>query len=611
MKMDAEKLTVKNNVKVYNETTKPAKKKRRDKSDLGDNFVAPDGGWAWAVCLAAGVSNLSIFPCFQQYGLVYRERLYSLGFKGSHISTIINVTMAVSALTGLINGAMFRRFTFRQVAITGDLLLTTGVFATAFCSTLLQYIIFFSIFVGFGLGISMSATALAVNTYFRNKRRQATGFSWTITGLGPIVFPHIVTWTLSVYGIQGTLFILAAISLNAVAAGLVLQPVLWHVKTEPKSPENEALSPESDYECKYCQAKKKKRSMFSSTHTFNDDDEDRPGFEVSTEPCTPMLSRANDGYFGSKLSLASDVNQAPRKLQRNYSINSQREKTPLSYDGISKPNYFNLEKEEQNRYLSKTNIFSKSGTKEFHCTCAEEKAMLQKQIAAEKELEKKEAMDGVEKPITMSQKIVQFFDLDLLRDFTFVNLVLGMAVILFGEANFSVLTPFILNDFKFSDSEISTAMSLIGAMDLAVRFLAPFALEKIKLGNRVLFAFGIICICMGRFFITIVRSSRGLMCVAALVGFGKGFRTIFAPLILSSYVPLNRLPAASGLQLIFNGLFIFAIGPVVGIITDATSYSGSIHFINSMTLLALSSWGVEKVCRKVLHKNKERQVEQT
>ncbi|XP_055913187.1 uncharacterized protein LOC129946851 [Eupeodes corollae] len=608
--MDEKRLTENNNVRVYNETTKPSKKKRRDKSDLGDNFVAPDGGWAWAVCLAAGVSNLSIFPCFQQFGLVYRARLYSLGFKGSQISTIINITMAVSALTGLINGAMFRRFTFRQVAIAGGFFLTSGIFVTAFCSTLIQYIIFFSIFFGFGLGINMSATSLAVNTYFQHKRRQATGYSWTITGLGPIFFPHIVTWALSAYGVQGTIFILAAVSMNAIASALVLQPVLWHVKPQTK-PEAEALAPEPEHECKYCLAKKRKRSMFSSTYTFNDDDEDRPGLEIITEPCTPMLSRANDGYFGSKISLATDANQAPRKLQRHFSINSQRDQASLRNDSFSKPNYFNQEREEQDRYLSKTNIFSKSGNGEFKCTCAEEKVLLQKQIAAEKDLGKSEVEAEIEKRLTFMQKAVRFFDLDLLRDITFVNLVLGMAVILFGEANFSILTPFILNDFKFSDSETSTAMSLIGSMDLAVRFLAPFALQKIKLGNRILFSFGIICICLGRFFITMVKTPQSLMVVAALVGIGKGFRTIFAPLILSSYVPLNRLPAASGLQLIVNGIFTFAIGPIVGIITDATSYRGSIHFINSMTAIALLSWASEALCRKILHKNKERQVEQT
>lgn len=35
---------------------KKKKKKRRDKSDLGDNFVAPDGGWGWLVAIASGVN---------------------------------------------------------------------------------------------------------------------------------------------------------------------------------------------------------------------------------------------------------------------------------------------------------------------------------------------------------------------------------------------------------------------------------------------------------------------------------------------------------------------------------------------------------------------------
>ena len=46
---------------IYKETTKPKKlKPKRDKSDLGPDFVAPDGGWGWVVCVAAGFSNVSI-----------------------------------------------------------------------------------------------------------------------------------------------------------------------------------------------------------------------------------------------------------------------------------------------------------------------------------------------------------------------------------------------------------------------------------------------------------------------------------------------------------------------------------------------------------------------
>lgn len=35
-------------------------KPSKNKCDLGPNFVAPDSGWAWLVCIAAGCSNVCI-----------------------------------------------------------------------------------------------------------------------------------------------------------------------------------------------------------------------------------------------------------------------------------------------------------------------------------------------------------------------------------------------------------------------------------------------------------------------------------------------------------------------------------------------------------------------
>lgn len=35
------------------------KQRRKNKSDFGPNFVAPDGGYAWVVCAAVGLSNVN------------------------------------------------------------------------------------------------------------------------------------------------------------------------------------------------------------------------------------------------------------------------------------------------------------------------------------------------------------------------------------------------------------------------------------------------------------------------------------------------------------------------------------------------------------------------
>ncbi|KAH8342609.1 hypothetical protein KR067_001398 [Drosophila pandora] len=646
--MEKSNLTEKNHSGVYKQTTRPKKPKRRDKSDLGPDFVAPDGGWGWVVCLAAGFNNFFLFPALQQYGLIYRTRMDILHFDAEQTTTIVNVVMAVSSLVGIVNGAMFRRFTFRQVALTGTSLAFLGIFMSAFCTTFWEYIICLSTVYGIGLGLAMAATSLAVNTYFKQKRRRATGFSWTITGLGPIIFPHVSTFLLGYYGAQGSILIYAGIAMNAILCALTLQPVLRHVKKPPKvkvaaiegategqekGEPGELLEangnlltpagqdPWSDYECKYCQYQKRgKRGIFSSQYLFNADDPERPGYEI-TEPGTPMLARANDGWFGSKISLTSEHATGARyrsrqALMRQVSGRSRDNLDRLEHSReeqegggaapLYKPNYFNREREDMERYASKTSVYSRPGQEELmRCTCSEDKALLQKTAEALRieELDRQEAEleeEELKSRMTFCQKVSKFFDLDLLKDFTFVNLAVGMSIMMFGEMNFSVLTPFILHDFGYVDSQISLAMSLLACMDSCIRFLAPLALEKVKLDNRVLFAFGIICIAMGRVVVSFVRSLEGLIAVFLLIGFGKGFRTIFSPLIIPSYVPLNRLPAASGLQLIFNTMFSFAMGPILGMITKAFGYGATIHTINALTALALLLWLTESLVRYLL-----------
>lgn len=39
------------------------KKKRKNRSQLGPNFVPPDGGWGWVVAIAAGFSNVRFSKC--------------------------------------------------------------------------------------------------------------------------------------------------------------------------------------------------------------------------------------------------------------------------------------------------------------------------------------------------------------------------------------------------------------------------------------------------------------------------------------------------------------------------------------------------------------------
>lgn len=452
------------------------------------------------------------------------------------------------------------------------------------------------------MGISISSSSLAINTYFKIKRRRATGFSWTITGLGPIFLPHLVTVLLAIYEVQGTVLIFASLSLHSAVSALIYQPVRYHARRPEAADENingneVIVGVDGAYQCKYCEMRQKKETgIFSSQYLYQDDDADTPGYEI-IEPGTPMLSRANDGWFGSKASLPSlryrtmstvsrDLDPGMGKLNR---VISEEE---LQTDGeFFKPNNFKRERDEVlKKSTSRGNLRLQvrsrrtSSTSQLRCTCAEERILMEttpatsppgnglppdnkNNTAQSKDtplLQGDEAIVSSVVNISFMQKVVIFFDLDLLRDFTYVNLVLGLTIINFGELNFSILTPFILNEFGFSTSQMTLSISVLAICDITVRFLIPFVTEKISWDNRVFFLIGVVGIACGRTVVACTRSFSLILGTFVFMGLCKGVRTIFWPLIIPGYIPLNRLPAASGLQLLATGIFSLLAGPFVG-----------------------------------------------
>ncbi|XP_017110895.1 uncharacterized protein LOC108134900 isoform X2 [Drosophila elegans] len=520
----------------------------------------------------------------------------------SQITAIINTNPAVSACTGLLNGPMFRRFTFRQVAMAGALLISSGIVLTAFCETFLGYMVAYALLFGFGMGISVSASSLAINTYFQQKRRRAAGFSWTITGLGPIFLPHLVTFMLTIYGVQGTTLLFAAISLHAFVCALIYQPVRYHVRIHtPVDPPDQEQQPEPL--CAHCawQQKREPGGIFSSQYLCQDDDAQRPGYEIC-EPGTPMLSRANDGWYGSRLSLTSG-----RIRFRTISSSKDLEQTQRLHCPISeeqnaneaeeflRPNNFRRERVESNLEAK------------LYCRCAQLREEHGQHNNNQKEKEAEVEAPLHDPQMSFLAKVVTFFDLDLLRDFTFVNLVAGLTIINFGELNFSILTPFILADFGFDTPQITLAMSLLAGLDITMRFLVPFLTEKIPWDNRVFFLIGVVGIALGRTVVACTRSYSLILGSFVWIGLCKGVRTIFWPLIIPGYVPLNRLPGASGLQLLISGLFTLIGGPFVGLVRDRYNYSVTLHCLNMMSFVAAASWTLEALVRR--HRRKRRLVD--
>ncbi|CAO1385665.1 unnamed protein product [Diamesa serratosioi] len=615
------------------------KKKRKNHSQLGPDFIAPDGGYGWIICLGAGCSNLATFPVLQQFGLLFRERLALLEIPSSEITTMINMNQALTCLIGLFNGAVFRRFSFRQVSFFGASLVAIALFFTSFANSFLVFLITFSILYGAGVGLTTSANSLALNTYFKDKRRIVTGFSWSFTALGPIVFPHIVTYLMPEYGVQGTVLICSALALNAIACSLLLQPVAWHTKKIPNALKDDVevqlIDKIPDVVCKYCQSLKKRHpSVVSSQYLYNSDDYYATGYEI-IDPGTPMLAGANDGWFssnsakrslyGSKMSLSSkkNVEQDSKKasnqnlvMSNRPSVRSMKEPSNNNQPFLRRSNTFSIEKEVLNKARYKleeyVNISNENALK---CTCDDTKRAYLKDLELCKQQQQQQQDVAFDIPIaketfTLWQKIVIFFDLDLLNDWVYINIMIAVTIANFAELNFSVLTPFVLADYGLDKSQIAFCMSLLGITDISVRFFIPFLAGKIGWQNRTFFLFGVLGMAFGRILLAHFHTYEYALLICMWIGFNKGLRTVFMALCIPSHVPLDRLPSATGLHLLFSGTFYIIIGPVIGIFRDLFgSYSICIIFINFLTLCTLILWTLEMVYMKRKTAEKAKQLQ--
>lgn len=194
-------------------------------------------------------------------------------------------------------------------------------------------------------------------------------------------------------------------------------------------------------------------------------------------------------------------------LLDNHSIRSYHRADSIS-GGRKRSNTFNREKETLKEASSKLQEYIDTGRKKsvHQCTCDHERQLFlvaleattaEKLSNVDEELEE-DGEDAEEQTFTFWEKVVIFFDLDLLKDFTFVVLMVGVTIANFAELNFSILTPFVLGDFGFTKPQTALLMSLLASFDIVFRFFIPFLAGRIGWENRTFFLVGVMMMAMGR-----------------------------------------------------------------------------------------------------------------
>ncbi|XP_066990899.2 monocarboxylate transporter 12-B isoform X2 [Anabrus simplex] len=196
-------------------------------------------------------------------------------------------------------------------------------------------------------------------------------------------------------------------------------------------------------------------------------------------------------------------------------------------------------------------------------------------------------------------KIVKIFDLDLLRDMSFVNLVIGLAAVYTAGMNFGMVFPFFLESVGLRRSEIAMCMSLLAGGDITCRLILPFLTDWARIRSRSVFLVGSLCLAGMRSWIATQSDLNWLMGISTLLGFVRGSTTVNLNLSISESCSAEKLPAALGINMVLKGITILMIGPFIGWFRDKTgSFPLCIHALSIMIVIPMIIWLIELAVKR-------------
>ncbi|XP_037028588.1 monocarboxylate transporter 13-like [Bradysia coprophila] len=613
--------------------------------------VPPDGGYGWAIVAAFAISYGILVPAITNFGLIFKDKLTAMNLSASDISLVININSAFSMSMGLINGALQRNFGYRKIGIVSGAAFALGIILCSCSSNFISFVFTYGLLTAAGFGLSLSSFQLAISTYFLEKRNKATGIAMSVAGIGPILFPPMVTYLLMTYGVNGTVLILGGISIHTVMAALMLQPIKWHMKLILVQPEEEVLIKEcSDSDEKsddvfvkpgfYIGIKESNANSHKHKHSDNIDlssgDEEEPVDRsynyIDHDIDMQSIYGCEQMPIVRKMS-TKQVNRCDSAIHNSYSLKELNSKyiRSSSVEGavnahLVKPRkrWFETGSIDTINLGSAVDIFGQRGldrneskrlmhsfsriVEEENKTAEEmdeeerrKSEIIQEKIAMEKMINEKQHTSFWR---AVGRWTVHFFDLDLLRDKTYVNILLGISFAIFAEFNFSILTPFILYEMDFSTVEVASLMSTVAISDVISRFVSPWIGDYFEQSSRIMYMISLVFLVVIRMAFLWVSSYSTMIFIMIILGIGRGIRTVYMNVIIPDHVPIERLASASGLQMVTNGIFLLIFGSIIGVMRDISgTYASCIVFINVVTVLTLIMWSVELIYVHVTRTN--------
>lgn len=101
-------------------------------------------------------------------------------------------------------------------------------------------------------------------------------------------------------------------------------------------------------------------------------------------------------------------------------------------------------------------------------------------------------LDGSRPSMTVWSRVVRFLDLELCRDAVYVNIAVGMALVLYSDVAYFTILPVYLRELGIEKMATAQAISLCAAADLLARFVLTVGSYAFRVRARTIFLAGVL-----------------------------------------------------------------------------------------------------------------------
>lgn len=176
----------------------------------------PDSPRAWWACALAVVALFIAFGLAYSYGVFFSAIADDFGTGRGGAAALFSITSLLLYSLGALTGPLSDRYGPRPLLITGGLLASTGLFATAQATSINQAYLEYGLGLGLGAGCVYVPVVSAIGRWFVRYRAIALGIAVSGIGLGTLVVAPVSEWLITCLGWREVYVLYAGI------AGIVL-----------------------------------------------------------------------------------------------------------------------------------------------------------------------------------------------------------------------------------------------------------------------------------------------------------------------------------------------------------------------------------------------------